>query len=250
MKFAYYKNLTERQRRIYDRSDAAGPVRVPEANGLAPLVAALEASLRRDDRRATEAAVQRLVDVLLYRLRVPLVEMRVLPVRPSNRREELHGLYEFGGRRQRPRITLWMRTAQRRQVVAFRTFLRTSLHEVVHHLDYQLLHLADSYHTEGFYKRAESLYRQLVPEPRVAGAPEHAAAPAPPLAPVAVLAGTPMLADSPALAAPPRGTRRAPRSSGGAASPGDGARPPARAARPPASRPRAADSQPLLPFLE
>jgi hypothetical protein len=54
-------------------------------------------------------------------------------------------------------------------VVAFRTFLRTLLHEVVHHLDYQMLRLADSYHTQGFYKRAESLYRQLV-SPELAAA--------------------------------------------------------------------------------
>jgi hypothetical protein len=75
----------------------------------------------------------------------------------------MHGLYEYGAGRPQPVITVWMRTAQRRQPVAFRSFMRTLLHEVVHHLDYQHLHLADSYHTEGFYKRAESLYRQLVP---------------------------------------------------------------------------------------
>ncbi len=55
-----------------------------------------------------------------------------------------------------------MRTAQRRQVVAFRTFLRTFLHEVCHHLDYELFGLRESYHTQGFFKRESSLYRQLV----------------------------------------------------------------------------------------
>jgi hypothetical protein len=55
-----------------------------------------------------------------------------------------------------------MRTARHRRVVAFRTFLRTLLHEVGHHLDYTFLKLADSYHTEGFFKRESSLFRQLV----------------------------------------------------------------------------------------
>jgi hypothetical protein len=58
-----------------------------------------------------------------------------------------------------------MRTARQRRVVAFRTFLRTLLHELCHHLDYQHLRLADSFHTEGFYKRESSLFHQLVPEP-------------------------------------------------------------------------------------
>ena len=51
-----------------------------------------------------------------------------------------------------------------RQVVKFRTFLRTLLHELCHHLDYELLDLADSFHTEGFYKRESSLLRQLLSE--------------------------------------------------------------------------------------
>lgn len=32
----------------------------------------------------------------------------------------------------------------------------------MHHLDYELLRLADSFHTEGFYKRESSLVYQLV----------------------------------------------------------------------------------------
>ena len=56
-----------------------------------------------------------------------------------------------------------MRTARRKQVVAFRTFLRTLLHEFCHHLDYECYKLHDSFHTEGFYKRESSLLKQLLP---------------------------------------------------------------------------------------
>ena len=59
-------------------------------------------------------------------------------------------------------ITLWMRTAQKKQVVAFRTFLRTFLHEIGHHLDYELLRLAETFHTEGFYKRESSISNALL----------------------------------------------------------------------------------------
>jgi hypothetical protein len=59
-----------------------------------------------------------------------------------------------------------MRTAHHKRLVAFRTFLRTLLHEVGHHVDYERLRLADSFHTEGFFRRESSLFHQIVPEAR------------------------------------------------------------------------------------
>ena len=58
--------------------------------------------------------------------------------------------------------TLWMRTARQKRVVAFRTFLRTLLHEIGHHVDYTRLRLGDSFHTQGFYQRESHLFHQLV----------------------------------------------------------------------------------------
>ena len=78
---------------------------------------------------------------------------------------ELHGLYvPEPGEGEPPAIRVWMRTARKARVVAFRTFLRTLLHELLHHLDYEVLELGDSFHTEGFFRRESSLFRQLVPE--------------------------------------------------------------------------------------
>jgi hypothetical protein len=90
------------------------------------------------------------------------VDVGVLAVRPTLREAELHGLYTREPGR-RARIRVWMRTVRYKRVVAFRTFLRTLLHEVCHHLDYTHLKLADSFHTEGFFKRESSLFYQLVP---------------------------------------------------------------------------------------
>jgi hypothetical protein len=89
----------------------------------------------------------------------------VLAARPHAKWGELHGLYT-AERGKVPKIQLWMRTAKQRRVVAFRTYMRTLLHEVGHHLDYELLRLRESYHTEGFYKRESSLFHQLVAERR------------------------------------------------------------------------------------
>ena len=59
------------------------------------------------------------------------------------------------------RISVWMRTAQKKQVVAFKSFLRTVVHEFLHHLDYEHFKLPETFHTEGFYKRESSLSNAL-----------------------------------------------------------------------------------------
>lgn len=163
MPFAYYQRLSAKNKRIYDRSDAVEQVRLPEPAGLRPLVATVAEALREENRRATEAGCQGLANAMLRQLAVPPVRLSVLAARPSKSWGELYGLYD-PSRGEVPVITLWMRTAQRKQVVAFRTFLRTFLHELCHHLDYELLRLPETFHTEGFYKRESSLFRQLVVE--------------------------------------------------------------------------------------
>ena len=162
MPFAYYTRLTPRQKETYRRSDAVAAVSLPDAGALAAAVGALEAALAADVLRPTQQASAALADGILDRLRLPRLEVKVYTVRPSRTWGELHGLYESAPRGGQARISLWMRTAQRRRPVAFRTFLRTLLHEVGHHLDYELLRLPDSFHTEGFYKRESSLFHQLV----------------------------------------------------------------------------------------
>ncbi len=162
MVFAYYNRLTRAQKRIYQKSDEIRAIPLPHAEQLHPLVEELAEALEREDRRKTQAVSQEIVSGLSKRLKVPPVEVEVLAKRPSRSWGELHGLYTPAEDGRPARVSLWMRTAQRRQVVAFRTFLRTLLHELCHHFDYELLGLEESFHTEGFYKRESSLFHQLV----------------------------------------------------------------------------------------
>lgn len=159
--FAYYARLTPRQKAVYQRSDTILRISLPGAQALSPLVLQIAEALEREDRDLTQAATERLVGALARVLGVPPPSVFVLAARPHAHWGELHGLYTGAGGRGAPRITVWMRTAQRRQVVAFRTFLRTLLHEFCHHLDYRLFRLPDSFHTEGFYKRESSLFHQI-----------------------------------------------------------------------------------------
>jgi len=157
--------LSRAQQREYDRSNAVASIAVRVSSRLARAVLLLEWALAHDDRPRTGRVAQVICDELCAALAVPAVRVEVKALRPSNARGELHGLYESAGRKQV--ISVWMLTAKRGQVVAYKTFLRTLLHEMGHHLDYHHLHLRDSFHTDGFFKRESSLVIQLQ---RAAGA--------------------------------------------------------------------------------
>src|SRR6267143_1860219 len=86
-----------------------------------------------------------------------------LPLRPSDDWGELHGLYLPEEDGKAAKIQLWMRTAKHKRVVAYKSFLRTLLHEVCHHLDYEFYKFPETFHTEGFYSRESSLLHQLAP---------------------------------------------------------------------------------------
>ncbi|MBI1736864.1 MAG: DinB family protein [Candidatus Rokubacteria bacterium] len=161
MPFAYYQRLSRAQQAIYRKSDERTEIRLPDPAALRPLVAALEHALETEDRAVTQAATERMINGLNAALGIPAVRVEVLAARPHRDWGELHGLYTQEPRRP-AKIQLWMRTAKQRRVVAFRTYLRTLLHEVGHHIDYAYLGLDDSFHTEGFYKRESSLFHQLV----------------------------------------------------------------------------------------
>ena len=162
MRFAYFQRLTRAQQRVYRRSDEITMIRLPGAGDLRPVAEALGVALAGEDRVGTQTAADRLLAEMTLRLCVTPLRAEVLAVRPSRNWGELHGLYTPAEKGRPARATVWMRTVQRRQVVAFRTFLRTLLHELCHHLDYEHLGLADSFHTEGFYKRESSLLKQVL----------------------------------------------------------------------------------------
>ncbi len=164
MVFNYYHRLGKRQKAIYRKSDSIERIDLNEPELNSDLILSLEDVLIAEDRKQTEKLSHSLVNSILSDLKVVPVQVRVLSARPSNNWGELHGLYEPIDGNTKARITVWMRTARHKKVVAFRTYLRTLLHELCHHLDYEYLTLADSFHTEGFFNRESSLFKQLVPE--------------------------------------------------------------------------------------
>lgn len=95
---------------------------------------------------------------------VPRCGVRVLAARPLKGREwtyELFGDYDPATMFMR----LWMRTARKKEITSFGTFLSTLCHEFCHHLDYHMFKLCDSWHTRGFYERTAVLYHHAKETP-------------------------------------------------------------------------------------
>jgi hypothetical protein len=174
MPFAYYARLSAARQRIYRKSDAIERLDLPAGVALGSAVARLRSGLVADDRTDVQKAAQAIIDRLVTGYRVPPIRVRVLACRPADETGELHGLYEPGDGGTSARITVWMRTAALKKVVAFRTFLRTLVHELCHHLDYELFKLPETFHTEGFYRRESTLTGALLAQE---ASPVPAAAP-------------------------------------------------------------------------
>ena len=162
MPFAYYNRLSAAQKRIYRASDAIEAIPLPPLPSIGGDVRAIRAALLDDDPSAAQRACQRVAEALVSACHVPPLRIRVLAQRPADDYGELHGLYEPADGRRRATISVWMRTAKKRQVVAFKSFLRTLCHELCHHFDYELFALEETFHTDGFYKRESSLANALL----------------------------------------------------------------------------------------
>jgi hypothetical protein len=169
MPFPYYDRLGPARQRIYRRSDAILRIALPDMPSLMPLARAIEVPLEAARRADVERACQALVNGLNLQLRTPAVRVTVMERRPSDDYGELHGLYEPEDGGKVAKITVWMRTAKKENVVKYRTFLRTLVHEACHHFDYEHFKLAETFHTEGFYARESALVRELLGESAVAG---------------------------------------------------------------------------------
>ena len=166
MPFAYYARLSPARQQIYRKSDAIVRLDLPSGVDAGAAVNRIRAGLANADRAAVQKDAQRLFDALVAGYRVPPIRVRVLARRPASETGELHGLYEPEEGATPARVTVWMRTAARKDVVAFKTFLRTLVHELCHHLDYEHFKLAETFHTEGFYARESALVRALLGESR------------------------------------------------------------------------------------
>jgi len=159
--FSFYERLTARQQSIYRQSDDIKYLRLNAVDKLQLDAKKLGEILESEQLGEVQLICQQIANEIISQIKAPPVNVEVLSVRPSDDWGELHGLYlpEDGG--ETARIQVWMRTAKHKRVVAFKSFLRTLLHELCHHLDYEHFGFPETFHTEGFYSRESSLFKQI-----------------------------------------------------------------------------------------
>ena len=178
----YFYQLSARAQRSYLRGDSIDRFDLVASPTALSLTDALMRALEGGAPTVVERASQALVAELCRLMRVAVVRVEVRSVRPRNAVGELHGIFfprgtgrtparipggtsvrgtAIGAPAAAPLIVLWMRTAQRHDVVKPKTFIRTLMHELGHYLDYALLGLDESFHNSGFFRRESFLVRTI-----------------------------------------------------------------------------------------
>ena len=147
-----------RNRAEYLTSDRLSTLDLPHNSALPDIAKRLESAMKSDRIRDVRTACAEFLTSASDFYRVPDCGIRVLAARPLRVRER--GTFElFGDYAPNTKlIRVWMRTAVRKEITSFGTFLSTLCHEFCHHLDFQLFQFPDSWHTRGFYERAAVLY--------------------------------------------------------------------------------------------
>jgi hypothetical protein len=139
-------------------SESIKTLDLPQNMDLLDIAKGLEYAMKADSIRAVRSACTEFLKNASNFYKVPACGIRVLAARPLRVQER--GTFELFGDYAPDAgvIRVWMRTAVRKEVTSFGTFLSTLCHEFCHHLDFTRFGFVDSWHTRGFYERAAVLY--------------------------------------------------------------------------------------------
>jgi len=145
-------------RAAFLESDRIRTLDLPQDGCLLPIAKCIDSAMKNRTSADASRACAEFLNAASGFYKVPACGIRVLAARPLRVREswstELFGDYT----QETMMIRVWMRTAVRKEVTSFGTFLSTLCHEFCHHLDFQKFGFPDSWHTRGFYERAAALY--------------------------------------------------------------------------------------------
>jgi len=143
----------------FGKSDRMTSIALPDGGSLIALAKDIERAMRSESCSPVTLACRQFLAKAAEFYGVPRPTVRVLASRPLRVYESGWSTELFGDYDPEKNVTrVWMRTAVRKQVTAFGTFLSTLCHEFCHQLDFQHFGFVDSPHTRGFYERAALLY--------------------------------------------------------------------------------------------
>jgi hypothetical protein len=142
----------------FNESDRIRTLDLPRDGHLQEIAQRLESAMKTDNIRDVRSVCTEFLASASISYEVPTCGVRVLAARPLRTHE--HGTFELFGDYSPDSmlIRVWMRTAVRKEVTSFGTFLSTLCHEFCHHLDFKKFGFVDSWHSRGFYERAGVLY--------------------------------------------------------------------------------------------
>ena len=140
-------------------SDRLKTFELPADDRLPTRASRIEAAMQSESAREVRLACAEFLSAAAEFYRVSNPSVKVLAARPLRVREDGWGTELFGDYHPETLlIRVWMRTAIRKHVTSYGTFLSTLCHEFCHHLDFAEFGFHDSPHTRGFYERTAILY--------------------------------------------------------------------------------------------
>ena len=141
----------------FNKSDRIATLALPPHAELLTSTTFIELEMKIGKAQDVRVACEQFVKSLSRFYQVPTCAVRVLASLPLRIRDnwssELFGDYDPSAMA----IRVWMRTAVKKDITSFGTFLSTLCHEYCDHLDFQHFKFPDSWHTRGFYERAAVL---------------------------------------------------------------------------------------------
>ena len=156
----------KRNLKSFVESDRLITLPLPPDDRLPRIAGAIESAMRAGRMPEIGRASEEFLNAACDFFQVARCGIRVLAARPLRVREysttELFGDYHPDA----VLIRVWTRTAVRKEITSFGTFLSTLCHEFCHHLDFQRFGYRDSWHTRGFYERTAALYHHAKGTPR------------------------------------------------------------------------------------
>ena len=142
-------------------SDRIKRLDLPQDECLLPLAKSIELAMTDGTTAAVRRACANFLSATSDFYSVPQCGIRILASRPLRVRE--HSVTELFGdyAPETMVIRVWTRTAVKKEITSFGTFLSTLCHEFCHHLDFQRFGFPHSWHTRGFYERTAALYHDV-----------------------------------------------------------------------------------------
>ncbi|MHA2073119.1 MAG: hypothetical protein ACW97X_00705 [Candidatus Hodarchaeales archaeon] len=160
------RKWTEAQKSDYNVSNTSSIEPVPDDLLLQVqlIIKRLAAALAESNDNEINQSSNELVSNLTSLYHLPKIKIHTGGKRIANQNRQILGVHrtrDQGKKTQRSSISVFSRTAKRQQYVKPKTFLRTLVHEFIHHFDRYELKLGHEYHTKGFYQRVTTIYNQL-----------------------------------------------------------------------------------------